>query len=324
LRDDARWWHYAAFTGVIGLALHTHYTAVLMMGGTFVYHVVFVRRKWFMVGLYFAAVLLVVPWALVVLSAGAVENVQDRANTAMPVTQILTTLLQMVGNDSRYFWLVGVPLLLALGRGRLLWVHVLVGITAYLTLNALVPFACCRRYMLVMLPGFALLAAVGITRYRWLAIGFVALWIGSGFYTSRDLTYAHNVTNTPRWHYPWADIRAGVPALDENDRVLALLPGGINVWTHEGLAEHFFPGGEADVLATFRAIPREDSLNELLLKTVGSEHLYVAYKKSWPAYHLVDMQELLSLAFVSCGTVLETADAHLLLYVSTQQTCPPA
>ncbi|MEO1443603.1 MAG: hypothetical protein AAFV33_24590, partial [Chloroflexota bacterium] len=168
-----------------------------------------------------------------------------------------------------------------------------------------------------------LLAAVGITRHRWLAAGFVTLWIGTGFYTSGDLTYSHWVTNTPRWHYPWADIHAAVPpTLAEDDRVLALLPGGINVWTHEGLAAHFFPGGQADVLATFRSVPREDSLNELLTRTAGSQHLYVAYKKSWPAYHLTEMQDLLATAFIPCGTVTETRDAHLSLYVSTRQTCP--
>ena len=320
IQPTAKRWHYVAFVLVIGVAMHTHYTAVLMLGGTFVYHIAFVRRQWWLLGLYVAGALLILPWASVVVASGALDNVQDRANTAMPLTEILRTLNRMVANE--FFWLAIPTMLLALGRGRIVWVHVLIGIAAYLTLNALVPFACCRRYMMVMLPGFALLIALGITRNRWLAAAFIALFIGTGFYTGSNLYFAHSVTNTPRWHYPWEDVYAAVPAnLQPGDTVLALLPGGINEWTHVGLAAHFFPQGNAEVVQTFRSIPREDTLNEVIDKTFGSERVWIAYKKSWDAYHREDIQQLMALSYTNCGTVLETEDAVITLYVRGSQDC---
>ncbi len=321
IQPGARWWHYAAFVGVIGLALYAHYTAVLMLGGTFAYHLIFVRRKGFMVGLYVLAGMLLLPWLAVVLNSVALDNVQNRADTAMPVTQILESLLRMGTNE--FVWLAGVPVLLALGRGRLVWLHVLLGLAAYLTLNALVPFACCRRYLMVMLPGFALLVALGITRHRWIAAGFVALWVGTGFYTGADLYYAHNVTNSPRWHYPYVQVREAVGGgLPLDERLIVMLPGGIAEWTHVGVAEHFFPGGNARVIDAFSSTPVESVMAEVVQTVNGSQRVWLAYKRPWPPpYNLEAVQRFLAFNYTDCGVVYETNDVLVHLYTTTTQGC---
>lgn len=330
-RPNATRWDYIVFTLVMALALHTHYTAVLMLGGTFVYHLVFVRRKWFLLALYIVAVLLLIPWALVVINSIALDSVQDRDSTAMSTVEIVSTLGRVFSNSLTWLpnsllWVPAVPLLLALGKNRLLWVHGAVGLAAYLLLNLLVPFACCVRYMLVMLPGLALLAGVGLVRLRWLGVLVVVVWAAAGLYTARDLTFAHNVTNTPRWHYPWQELYDRVtPQLQQDDTVLALLPGGINQWTHDGIGAHFFPDADAQVVMTFISVGQAQALADVANKTAGSERVWVASKSSWrPHYHDAILAQL-NTQFVLCGTVQDANDLTLKLYAANTASCtaPP-
>ncbi|MEO0564821.1 MAG: hypothetical protein AAF125_22130, partial [Chloroflexota bacterium] len=246
------------------------------------------------------------------------DNVQDRAGTALALPQLLETLTQMIGNEVA--WVAVVPLLLAIGRGRLLWVYVLVGIVVLLTLNALVPFLCCRRYMLTLLPGLALLVAVGLTRWREMAWVAVPLWIAAGMVVGRDLTFAHDVTNSPRWHFPWETVYdayhdSGQP----DDIVLVLLPGGVSDWMHAGPAEYYLPGTEVEILTTWRRDNVDDITARVGSMTGGYDQVWTVEKPSWEPYHTGKIHSELTVDLDDCGVMRTDRDAVVRLYAAD---CP--
>ena len=302
-----------AFTLVTAVVLHTHYTAVLMVAGTFVhqlYTTLTTRRGWRLLGLYALAGLTLLPWGAVVLRSIALGNLQDRENTAMAASVLVQTLATYAGNG--WWWLTAGALLLALGRARLLWVYALGGLAAYLLLNAVMPFACCLRYFVVMLPGLALLAGVGLARLRVWGVGVAVLWAALGIVTAWNLTYAHNVTNTPRWHYPWDVLHAAAAdELQPDDTLLVLLPGGIAAWTHNGVAGYYFPADDVRVIRTFRGISQEQTLTDINAAVTDSGRVWLAYKSSWQPYYLTAIQSAVRERFPTCETAHDGGDLML-------------
>lgn len=308
-----------AFVAVLVVALHTHYTALLMLGGTFGYHLLVVRERRWVAGLYLLAAALMLPWFSVVLTSTGIENVQDRANDALAYPVLVHTVAQMTANEIA--WLAALPLLLAVGRGRLLWVHTLAGLAVLLTLNALVPFLCCRRYLLTLLPGLALLVALGLTRWRTLAALAVPLWMAAGVVNGWPLAFAHSSTNSPRWHFPWADVQAALDAEDvPGATVLALLPGGVADWMHTGPAGYYLPGANVQIITTWRHDSESAVRDRVATATAGTDRVWVAYKPSWVAHHHPAALAQLAGTLPACGVVRTGWDAEVWLYAATCAT----
>jgi hypothetical protein len=322
LRPRATRTDYAVFTLVTAVMIHTHYTAALMGAGTFAHHIYYTvrhRRKWGVFGLYVLAGASALPWAGVVLTSPALENVQDREGTAMSTQTLVQTVTAHLGNG--FVWLPLVPVGLALGRARLLWFYTLGGVIAYVSLNAVLPFACCIRYTLVLYPALALLIGAGLARWRWLGVIFVVAWLGTGVYTARDLYFAHTVTNTPRWHVPYDTMRAAaLPQLRPDDEILMLLPGGIATFPHEGVIEYYFPDNDITLLRTFSSTPEATALDVVRDVIAGDERVWVGYKASWRAYHHDAIFDRLAREMTACGTVHQSEHMHLSLF--TLDDCP--
>lgn len=322
LRTNATRLDYAVFTLITAVMIHTHYTAALMGAGTFAHHIYYTlrhRRKWGVFGLYVLAGLSALPWVGVVLSADALDTVQDRDNTAMSTRTLVTTMTTHLGNG--FVWLPLVPVALALGRARLLWFYTLGGVIAYVGLNAVVPFACCIRYTLVLYPALALLIGVGLARWRWLGVIVVAVWLGTGIDAARDLYFSHTVTNTPRWHIPYDVMRAAIlPELRDDDDILMLLPGGIATFPHEGVMDYYFPDNDITLLRNFSTTTEAAALDVVRGVIAGDERVWVAYKASWPSYHREAIFALLDAEMSACGTVHRSAHMDVSLY--THGGCP--
>ncbi len=312
-RPEATWRDRLAFMTVLVALVHTHYTALLMLGGTFLYHVIFVRRRWWIPSLYVLAAVAMLPWVAVVLGSSGIENVQDRAGHAMPLTKLLRTISLTIGNEIT--WIAVMPLLLALGRGRLVWMHTVVGVAVLLALNAFVPFLCCRRYLLALLPALVLLIALGLTRWRVLAWFAVPLWMAAGIFAASDLTFAHGVTNSTRWHFPWGAIQDVYEAEGRSeDTVLVLLPAGISDWLHEGPAAYYLPDADINLIVTWRRNSKTDILADVAAATAGHDRVWTVFKPSWTAYYHEDALAQLAADLTACGVVREGPDAEVRLY----------
>jgi uncharacterized membrane protein len=317
-RPGAGWRAAAMFLAVLVVLAHTHYTALLMLGGTFLHHLLLVRGRWWVLVLYVLAAAAMVPWLAVALGGGGLGNVQDRAGTALALPQLLETLTRMIGNEIA--WVAVVPLLLAFGRGRLLWVYVLVGVVVLLTLNALVPFLCCRRYMLTLLPGLALLLALGLTRWQVLAWATVPLWIATGIIAGHDPTFAHDITNSPRWHFPWETVYSAYADDGQpDDLMLVLLPGGVSDWMHAGPAAYYLPDADVDMLTTWRRDDVSDITAQVAATATAYQRVWTVEKPSWEPYHRAAIHEELRMSLNDCGVMRKDRDGLVRLYAAD---CP--
>lgn len=309
------WQRIALLSLTTTAMLYTHYTAGLMAGGTALYHLLFVRKRWQVLVAYIAAAVMFLPWLSVVFNSPALEGLSNRQSFTLTTVEILERVVNHLGNE--YVWLPLLPLLLGLRRGRLLFVTFLIaGSTAIIILNLFVGFVLSARYLLVLFPALALVIADGVRGWRWGAVLISVAWITSGLLTGWNLNYAHQVVNSPRWHLAWDELSEQLdPLWRTGDQLIVQLPGGINDWTHVDLVAYYLPDHDVTLIETFSRTT-DEAIREGLAPVIAdpSRVWLASFPSTYRPYHRQSTRDYLAAQLSDRGVVYESERLRLQLY----------
>lgn len=349
------------FLGALGI-LYTHYFAALPLAAVALYHIVLYLfplshkgrgdsrnvqagvsfKKWLgVVAALGLAGLLFVPWLGWLLKglqmAADSEGLHERALSA---PQALAALLELFGNGSALFTLVGLALALLLlkRRGaREAWFWMLATVAAVLVTNAILEIMHEGRvrYLITAWPLLAIVVGMGIARLTELprrsdlAFGVLALWMANGAVSSLNPAFAATV-----------DGGAGVFPLHQvayalrddiapDDVLVSYLPDGFPFWVYERnqqITQFYFNGipFSYTTARTMRDPATQPAEQQETLDAVGeSPRLWLAYEPERPASTMPELMSVLDDAYALCGVPVESSGLRIELYARTPVCCAP-
>ncbi len=191
LRDKVHPLWYAALALLLAALAYTHYVALVIgavLGLVHLLHYRHTRKWWVILAAMAAGGLLFLPWlgiTLEVIQRGTEDT--GRQSDSMAPLQILAELFPAFSNAN-----LALLALLAFyairertRQARLIWLWLGVSLLLVMIVNALVPFMVHLRYVLLIWPALALLAALGIKHLSRAGIPAAILlivWAGAGWY----------------------------------------------------------------------------------------------------------------------------------------------
>ena len=232
--------------------LYTHYTGGLLIAALGLYHLLFVPKnsRWWLALLTLAVgSALFLPWVQILLdTVSSLGENSDRQALAMSTGETLVMLVYAFSNGTWLLALIPLAALVSHATRTRRWTLFTLAVTLLLALllNLIVPFMGHIRYILVILPLWALATALGfqvLLRWRIPALLIGAAWIVTGVYFSfapqfNDALFQDVYLRVFRPHLP---LDALAETLENNilpdDYVILHSP--INNWAVGGTFEYY-------------------------------------------------------------------------------------
>lgn len=199
--NPSRWLYLALGVSFVGLA-YTHYVALAAVAALGLYHLLFVpknRNWWLIVDVMLISALCYFPWmeaTLDVIQKGTEQTL--RHETSMKTSQVLETMLYTFsnGNIALLMLLMAYTLLERRKSAFYIWFIGIVTLIAALIVNNRIPFMVHIRYLMVLLPLFALIVALGIHHLepsRRGGILILLVWLAVGIWQSFNPAFIGNL-----------------------------------------------------------------------------------------------------------------------------------
>jgi uncharacterized membrane protein len=307
--------------------LYSHYFAGVGVVAIGIYHLLTFRearqRWWPITFTLIAAGIAFLPWITVLLNGVNVAADQRavRGTFAMSAPQAVEGILYLFSNGS--IALLGILLLLALGKARFAWIWTLSVAAFLLIANERLRVILEVRYLLTLWPGLALLAAFGLQplvhHHKRLPVAVLAVWSVAGIWNTFAPASAVSLHN-PHWHLPWNTlVHELTPRVEKGDSLVFLLPDW--TWTvyHSDTSRYYL----RNLPIRYRLMERPQNIGEELYDeqgrqaTISARRLWLAYTPDQPHRHLSRFETLLaSRQLARCAVITDTDELRLDLYGS--------
>ncbi|MBZ0295399.1 MAG: glycosyltransferase family 39 protein [Anaerolineae bacterium] len=322
------------------LLLYTHYTGALFITAIALYHLLFVaknRRWWITLALLVLSGLLFMPWAQVLL--GTVTGLEENSNRQVLAMNTGETLAMLAYAFSNGTWvLAALPLLALVNRAtrvkRLALFGLCCTVLLALLLNLIVPFMGHIRYIMVVLPLWALAAALGFQAlfcWRRLAATIVgAVWIATGVYFSfmpqfNDALFQDVYLRIFRPHLP-LDVMADTLENNILPDDLVILHSPVNNWAVGGTFEYYMSRLPVDF--TMLSWIDADSFAmqvQSMIEQPDVTRIWLAVERDQPyGSRLPILTAKLDNNYVLCEKLYDFDELYLEEYVKTPVCCTPS
>ncbi len=332
-------WIYGAGLAVsVTVLLYTHYTGALLVAALGLYHVLFVaknRRWWAALGLLALGGALFLPWVRILLDT--VSSLGENSNRQALAMNTGETLAMLVYAFSNGTWLLAlIPVAAVASRAgrskRLALFGLIVTLLLALVLNLIVPFMGHIRYIMVILPLWALAAALGfqvLLRWRMVALVIGAAWIATGVYFSfapqfNDALFQDVYLRVFRPHLPLDDM---AETLENNilPEDLVLLHSPVNNWAVGGTFEYYMSRLPVDftMLSWIDAASFETQV-QALLDQPDVTRVWLAVERGQPyGSRLPILTSTLDEEYVTCPKQYDFDELYLEEYAKAAVCCTP-
>jgi hypothetical protein len=307
----------------IGALGWLHFTSIVLFFALGLYHLIYERHSAHFRRVIVLSLLGLIPfllWTPLLLTA-LQSTVHVFHLTALPLMAIFHDLLISFSNDSTALFLVLLALaLLVRGRdARAIWFIMVVSLIAALILNHFVQFITVVRYIIFLLPLFALLVGLGLStlaRHKVTIIPILAIWMVSGTLISLDFPKTQVPYDT---RMSWMDIVDILKTHIQPDDLI-LFHSPILSWSAGFEIDHYmYPFPNRHTL--IESIPGLQANNEYFnnaLQYLGSApRIWLGIDTSTtPNFRLGEMTRALSANYVQCYTALNAELTSLDLYAA--------
>jgi 4-amino-4-deoxy-L-arabinose transferase-like glycosyltransferase len=303
-RRTVRWWEWAGlFIGALGL-LYTHYFAAIPLIAIGLYHLLIVSgiftglrlsSRWFKVmGVFSAAGVLFLPWLNVLLDGIVHANEYEGLHEiAVSFDYALYRTAFLFGNS--IVWLLFITLIFTAALTILtrratdagikqLWFFAAVTLIVILSINEVMKIMHegRLRYMIGLWPLLALIVGYGlawlVARWRWLALGLLAVWMGTGIYSVGSRAASRDLDGFD-YLFPFHEVSDALAGVAQaGDMVVNVLPDGDDLrrdFHYAGITPFYFG---SHFTQTWLHSDQSDQITQTLSEIDQPLNLWVAYR----------------------------------------------
>lgn len=336
------WWGYLALVLSIAAMSYTHYVALAVGGFLGLLHLLRFRptaRWWRILAALILGAVAFLPWAgitLGVIQRGAGET--TRHVTSMQSGQVVEQVLHAFSSGN--IGLLLVLLIFAIGVQRLragfAWLWLIIVLLAVLIVNAAIPFVVHVRYLIVLWPAMALLAALGV--HQLAAMGVKPLvvlfvWVLMGTYQSQNPAFISGLFGQI-YRAPAAGFNQAIDTVDvlkqEGDMLLAhFMPRETAPFALFPMGYYFdrlgIPYDQPERMNNSFAGGDNEYLSDVNISLDGAQAVWRLTVPEVPVTNrsgVVDF--VLRSQYLACGRLLDRADIQLDLYQQVPDADPTA
>lgn len=332
---------YAMLSLSLAALIYTHYVTLAMGAVVGLYHLLNFRstRRWWLITAALAVGgLMFLPWVEImfgVVKRGTQEV--SRQVTSMSNPALLHELFSVFSNHNLALLalLVG-GALYTRRKTALLWIWAVVAVLLVLIVNHFIPFMVHLRYLLFVFPALALIAAVGLTRFKQFAPALLIVWMGAGYIQSQNPAFIAE-TFGQIYRAPAAGFHTMLDTLEQRAQdddlvMLHFIPHGFEPFNYFPLDFYLVETPQIGGRLRFDQYQRMNNsfaqddagYKEDVLKSLdGAQAVWAGIVPEVPKMRFFDVaQETLNEHFAYCETVLSRDDMQLALYARMPQGRP--